>query len=243
MTRKMKVLFRQARHIFVAAFFFVIIACEHTLEPAFDFSDILFLEDTFMEAEQLYSTGDPDALDLAINKFKLVLKHDTENCFVDAYFFLANIYFIRNNSSQAKDILLQGKELYSKLGEQGCISDIIQRFDEYLERMSPDSLIGSPIFVAYDVAPSPVGGFGEIQGNLEYPQDAIDMGIEGRVIVQVLIDCLGHPCMTRVLKSGSLPSMDTAARKAIKSLTWKPALQRNNPVRVWVAIPVIFRLD
>ena len=220
----------------------MIMACEHALEPSFDFGDILFLDDTFTEAEQLYRVGGSSNFDLAVEKFKLVLKHDSENCFEDAYFYLANIYLTQTNREQARKILVQGKERYSKLGDEGCISHIIQRFDQYLERMSPDSLLGSPIFVAFDEAPTPIGGFAAIQRKLEYPQDAIDMGIEGRVTVHVSVDCFGHACLTRVIEGGQLPSMDIAARRAVKSVVWKPATLRNKPIRLWVAVPVIFRL-
>ncbi|RMF56682.1 MAG: energy transducer TonB, partial [Calditrichaeota bacterium] len=30
--------------------------------------------------------------------------------------------------------------------------------------------------------------------------------------------------------------------QAIKSVRWKPAKQRDRPVKVWVGIPVIFKL-
>jgi len=134
----------------------------------------------------------------------------------------------QSNRGQARKILVQGKKRYSKLGrDEGCISDIIQRFDKHLERMSPDLLLGSPIFVAYDEPPTPIGTFAAIHRNLEYPQDDIDMGIEGRVTVLGSVDCFGHACLTRVIEGGQLLSMDVAARKAVKSVMWKPGMQRN----------------
>ncbi len=98
------------------------------------------------------------------------------------------------------------------------------------------------IFVPYDEPPSPKGGFGAIQRSLRYPEIARKAGIEGRVIVQVLVSEKGRVVDTRVIKSLGHSGCDEAAVKAIKAVKWNPALQRDKPVKVWVAIPVIFRL-
>ncbi len=98
------------------------------------------------------------------------------------------------------------------------------------------------IFVAYDEAPSPIGGFLAIQRALRYPEIARKAGIEGRVIVQVQISVKGRVVNAKVIKSLGHSGCDEAAIKAIKSVKWKPALQRDKPVKVWVAIPVIFKL-
>jgi len=98
------------------------------------------------------------------------------------------------------------------------------------------------IFVPYDEPPSPIGGFGSIQRALKYPEIARKAGIEGRVIVQVLVSEKGKVIKTRVIKSLGHSGCDEAAVKAIRNVKWKPALQRDKPVKVWVAIPVIFRL-
>jgi len=98
------------------------------------------------------------------------------------------------------------------------------------------------IFVPYDEPPSPIGGFRAIQRSLKYPEIARKAGIEGRVIVQVLVSETGKVIKTRVIKSLGHSGCDEAAVRAIRNVKWKPALQRDKPVKVWVAIPVIFRL-
>lgn len=98
------------------------------------------------------------------------------------------------------------------------------------------------IFVAYDEAPSPIGGFVAIQRALKYPEIARKAGIEGRVIIQVQVSEQGDVVNTRVIKSLGHSGCDEAAIKAIKKIKWNPALQRDKPVKVWVAIPVIFKL-
>ena len=100
----------------------------------------------------------------------------------------------------------------------------------------------TPMFVPYDSAPEPIGGFAAIQKNLTYPEIARRAGVEGMVVVQVLIDTKGNVDDTRVAKSLGNNGCDEAAIEAIKKTKWKPALQRDKPVKVWVSIPVIFKL-
>lgn len=98
------------------------------------------------------------------------------------------------------------------------------------------------IFVAYDEAPEPIGGFAAIQEKLIYPEIARKAGVEGRVYVNVLIDEKGNVIDTRILKSLGNNGCDEAAIAAIRAVKWKPAKQRDKPVKVWVGIPVVFKL-
>jgi protein TonB len=100
----------------------------------------------------------------------------------------------------------------------------------------------TPIFVPYDSPPKPIGGYAAIQKNLVYPEIARRAGVEGTVIIQALIDTKGNVVKTRVLKSLGNNGCDEAAIAAIRKTKWKPAMQRDKPVKVWVSIPVIFKL-
>ena len=100
----------------------------------------------------------------------------------------------------------------------------------------------TPIFVAYDEAPAPIGGFPAIQAKLVYPEIARKAGVEGRVYVNVLIDEKGNVIDTKILKSLGNNGCDEAAVNAIRQVKWKPAKQRDKPVKVWVGIPVVFKL-
>jgi len=50
----------------------------------------------------------------------------------------------------------------------------------------------------------------------------------------------GRVVSTRVMKT--LVGCDEAAVSAIQSVRWRPAMQRDRPVKVWVMVPVEFRL-
>jgi len=99
------------------------------------------------------------------------------------------------------------------------------------------------IFVAYDEPPVPVGGFAELQRNLIYPEIARKSGIEGRVVLQVIIGSKGEVGEIKVIKSLGLQAMDEAAINAIRSVEWLPARQRDKPVSVLIAVPIIFSLS
>ncbi len=101
---------------------------------------------------------------------------------------------------------------------------------------------GDMVFVAFDEPPTPIGGFIAIQKALKYPEIARKAGIEGRVTVHVLVSEKGEVVRTKILQSLGHTGCDDAAVNAIKKVRWNPAMQRDKPVRVWVAIPVIFRL-
>ncbi|MBN2413475.1 TonB family protein [candidate division KSB1 bacterium] len=98
------------------------------------------------------------------------------------------------------------------------------------------------IFIAYDSSPQPVGGFRAIQKNLNYHSFTARKDLQGRVVVNCLIDENGQVARTKILKSLH-PVLDLLAVNAIKSVEWKPATQRNKPVKVWIGIPVVFIND
>ncbi len=96
-------------------------------------------------------------------------------------------------------------------------------------------------FVHYDTPPMPVGGFAEIQKNLDYPEASRKTGTEGKVLVYVHISETGKVLKTKVQESVN-PECDKAAIKAIQSVKWEPAKKGDDPVAVWVAVPISFKL-
>jgi protein TonB len=73
-----------------------------------------------------------------------------------------------------------------------------------------------------------------------YPDIARDASVEGTVMVQALVGKDGRVKDARVVKS--VPMLDAAAVAAVKQWIFKPALNNNKPVAVWVAVPVKFTL-
>ena len=98
------------------------------------------------------------------------------------------------------------------------------------------------IRVDYDTPPGPVDGFAALQKELVYPESAKKNKIEGRVILQTVIDETGEILEVDVIKSLD-PACDEAAAQAIRATEWKPALEEGKPVKVKVAVPVVFKLQ
>jgi protein TonB len=101
---------------------------------------------------------------------------------------------------------------------------------------------GVPMFVPYDEPPEPIGGYQAIQKKLIYPEIAKKAGVEGRVMIWAQIDEKGNVIRTKIMKSLGPNGCDEAAALAISSVKWKPAMQRDKPVKVWIAVPVDFQL-
>lgn len=101
----------------------------------------------------------------------------------------------------------------------------------------------SNIFVAYDVPPEPIDGWAALHKYLVYPEIAIKANMEGKVFIKALVNKDGDVEDALVLKSsGSNVGFDEAALKAAFKVKWRPALQRDNPVKVWIAFPMSFKL-
>jgi protein TonB len=73
-----------------------------------------------------------------------------------------------------------------------------------------------------------------------YPDIAREAGIEGTVLVRVLVGEDGF--VRRALVAQSVLGLDEAALAAAHDAVFKPALQQERPVAVWVVIPIEFRL-
>lgn len=97
------------------------------------------------------------------------------------------------------------------------------------------------IFVIVEQMPELVGGLASIQKNIEYPELARRAGIEGRVVVQFIIDKQGNvnnPVVVRGIGGGC----DEEALKAVAKAKFIPGKQRGKPVLVKYSLPVSFKL-
>lgn len=97
------------------------------------------------------------------------------------------------------------------------------------------------IFVIVEQMPELIGGIEELQRHVRYPEIARRAGIEGRVIIQFVINERGeveNPVVIRGIGGGC----DEAAIEALYKVRFTPGMQRGRPVKVRYTIPVQFRL-
>lgn len=98
------------------------------------------------------------------------------------------------------------------------------------------------IFVAVEEQPELIGGMDALHEAVEYPKMARKGGIEGRVIVQFVVDEEGNVQDPRVIQ-GVHTLLDEAAIEAVEAQKFKPGKQRGKPVKVRMSLPVTFRLE
>lgn len=78
--------------------------------------------------------------------------------------------------------------------------------------------------------------------NMEYPMQAAEKGIQGRVVVGFNVERDGSITDVKVLK-GAHPLLDAEAVRVVCSMPkWEPGKQNNIPVRMLYQVPLSFRL-
>ncbi len=98
------------------------------------------------------------------------------------------------------------------------------------------------VFTIVEDMPELIGGMQAIYEHLRYPEIARKAGIEGRVVVQFIIDEQGNvvdPVVVRGIGGGC----DEAAIEAVKQVRFTPGRQRGRAVRVRYSLPITFRLS
>lgn len=102
------------------------------------------------------------------------------------------------------------------------------------------------IHVSVEVMPEFPGGTSALMkylsGNIKYPTISQEIGSEGRVIVQFVVDKDGtitNPVVVRGIDA----HLDKEALRVISAMPkWKPGRQNHKAVRVKYTVPVVFRL-
>ncbi len=98
------------------------------------------------------------------------------------------------------------------------------------------------IFVIVEKAPEIVGGLNELYKYVSYPEIARKAGIEGVVVVQIVVLPDGTPSEPTILR-GVHEVLDKEAVQGVMKLTYTPGMQRARAVSVYMSIPVRFELN
>ena len=103
------------------------------------------------------------------------------------------------------------------------------------------------VFMVVEQMPEFPGGMKELmtylKDNIKYPKAAQDKKVEGRVIVQFVIEKDGTPTEFNVLRSVD-PDLDKEALRVLGNMPkWKPGMQKGQAVRVKYTVPVSFKLQ
>lgn len=103
------------------------------------------------------------------------------------------------------------------------------------------------VFDVVEQQPSYPGGMGALNqwlaSNIKYPAMAAENGIEGRVVVQFVVERDGSVSGVHVVR-GVDPSLDKEATRVVSQMPkWIPGKQNGSAVRVKYTVPVTFRLQ
>ena len=82
-----------------------------------------------------------------------------------------------------------------------------------------------------------------LEQNISYPQIAKENGVEGMVIVQMIVERDGSLSNVHVIK-GIGAGCDEEAERVVRSMPkWTPGFQNGEPVRVQFNLPIRYKLD
>ena len=101
------------------------------------------------------------------------------------------------------------------------------------------------VFDVVEQMPSFPGGnvMAWLSQNLKYPVIAAENGVQGRVVVQFVVEKDGSVSDVHAVKKVD-PSLDKEAERVVKSMPkWIPGKQNGSPVRVKYTLPVTFKLQ
>ncbi len=78
--------------------------------------------------------------------------------------------------------------------------------------------------------------------HIRYPQEQLDEGFQGRVVVKFYVDTLGHVCEPTIVR-GKGSALDKEALRVVRLLPdFIPGEMNGQKVNVWMTIPIVFRL-
>lgn len=144
---------------------------------------------------------------------------------------------IADNDANVEETTIQSNEDKGEAVEIKYVPTVVE--EEEVEEQQ--------IFQVVEEMPEFPGGMAEcmkfLAKNIKYPTIAQENGVQGRVIVQFVVNKDGTIVDPVVVRSVD-PYLDKEALRVIKAMPkWKPGKQRGKAVRVKYTVPVTFRLQ
>lgn len=142
---------------------------------------------------------------------------------------------VKHKLVEGKVALTNNKDIITIEGDGDPFGDIS------LDIIDENDIVDVP-----DVEPEFVGGesamYQWIQDNMDYPELAAQMGIQGLVYVQFVVNKSGSITDSKVVQSPDDMLSEAALRMVKKMPKWKPGEQAGKKVRVRFTLPINFKL-
>ena len=125
--------------------------------------------------------------------------------------------------------------------------EVLRAKEEIAQPEPPKHEEENKVFDVVEQMPSFPGGMPALMQwlsqNIKYPVIAAENGVQGRVIVQFVVEKDGSVTDVHVAKSVD-PSLDKEATRVVKAMPkWNPGKQNGSAVRVKYTVPVMFKLQ
>lgn len=142
-------------------------------------------------------------------------------------------------------------------GNISCSQDASQTEDAKEEVVAPvspeakeapaEKAAEEEIFMVVEQMPEFPGGIKELMDylgtNVKYPENAMKKNVQGRVVVQFVVEKDGSLSEASVIRSID-PDLDAEALRVVQTMPkWKPGMQKGQAVRVKYTLPVSFKLQ
>ena len=159
------------------------------------------------------------------------------------------VYYIMEKNTGA--IYFMGTYCFDDTGEQVTIKEPLEEREPVLGRH--DFTVEMPkrsedeIFKSVEQMPQFPGGeaalMEHLDSHIQYPPEAAKQGIQGKVIVQFVVDKTGKVGEVKVVRSVN-KALDDEAVRLIKTLPkFYPGRQNGQAIAVWYTVPVTFKLQ
>ena len=126
-------------------------------------------------------------------------------------------------------LLMAGGCLMTANAQKTVVSQTNQKVFDTVEQM-PEYPGGMQAMIAF------------LQTNMKYPEDAAKQKVEGRVMVQFVVETDGSVSDVHVAKQ-VFPSLDAEAVRVVQAMPkWTPGKEKGNVVRVKYNLPIVFRM-
>lgn len=248
--------------IITSILLFALIGCKAEKEIEFIPEEEMYFSYTELDSQIKLISKDPlqqnkEIVDLGfmVNDLYLELPDDEKKDFLLSYRFLVNedgiihkIQIIKSGFPEIdKKIGNTVKEWRYEPGEKDGKKvkfSLPWRFDpeEMAGKIPMNEETKETYYVAVDEMPNPIGGIQAIQSKILYPEIAKRAGIEGKVFIQAFIDENGDVADAKVIR-GIGAGCDETALEAVKQTKFTPGKHKGEPVKVQVAIPIVFKLQ
>ena len=146
-----------------------------------------------------------------------------------------------SNASQPSQPEVAPVEAEKAVEDQAVVDQVID------EKVTEPTAQDNKVYQSVEVMPEFPGGVMEmmkfLQMNIQYPPMAAANKIDGRVVVQFIVDKTGKVGDVKVVRSVN-DELDAEAVRVVKSMPdFTPGRQDGKPVSVWYTLPISFKLQ